>query len=412
MRKIKSYKKLIHFLFLICGFIVFPSCAGLSDSIIGDGSVEIKASDKYGVSAFKIYPELYTPPAKGKEHVNKEIFNQPIEIIKYFVEKVVKGDMDVLNVPTDLVPDEVRYMYSSKRELQAAKSVEKNEAAGVFKITLENYLKYTDHCGSFPMLDSYGGREADSHRIRLCPKILVYEIRLSRVSDSQTSVEVNLKETKGWLLNKRDNLYDIEDKYFPDIERLVTCTFRYNYGYNYETQIIYGIKLGVIKFEYQENQTKLKAEKKRKKEEAERKKIEEQKAREEKSRIEEKQRLARKNDLLQKYLPKCNNSILSFVEFITGKNPHADKGKCTLIVAETFQMTSEKTGLFKTGSEIFYIDFPKTFRGPYVRGIAKIKGVYTYPSRLGANTVPHLQIIDELSDSEYYLLENIAKQIR
>jgi len=154
MRKIKSYKKLIHFLFLICGFIVFPSCAGLSDSIIGDGSVEIKASDKYGVSAFKIYPELYTPPAKGKEHVNKEIFNQPIEIIKYFVEKVVKGDMDVLNVPTDLVPDEVRYMYSSKRELQAAKSVEKNEAAGVFKITLENYLKYTDHCGSFPMLES------------------------------------------------------------------------------------------------------------------------------------------------------------------------------------------------------------------------------------------------------------------
>ncbi len=111
--------------------------------------------------------------------------------------------------------------------------------------------------------------------------------------------------------------------------------------------------------------------------------------------------------LLKKYLPKCNGTVLSLLDFIMGKNPYADKGKCTLIQATTFQMTSEKTGLFSVGNQILYIEFPQTFRGPYVRGIAKIKGVYTYPTTIGTtNTVPHLQVIRELSGNEYYLLEN------
>lgn len=424
MRKIKRYKKLIRFLFLICVVIIFPSCSGPSNlspssSIAGNESVEIKASDKYGVRAFKIYPKLYNPPTKVKEHAYKEIFNQPIEVIKNFAEKVAKGDMNI-KVPANSIPREVHDMYLTKRQLQAAKSIEKNATGDVFKITIENYSISVDsgssfkmgtgagNCGSFPMLDSYGGREADSHRMWLYPKILIYELRLTRISDSQTSVEVNLKETKGWLLRKGDNLYDIDDKYFPYIESLVTCAFHYNY----EKQIIYGIKLALINYEYEEKQKKMTAEKKQKKEEDERKEIEEQKAREEKNRLEEEQRLARKKELLQKYLPQCNESILTMYNFIAGKNPYADKNKCALITAGTFQMASEKAGLFRVGDEILYIEFPKAFRGSYVRGIAKIKGVYTYQSRLGANTVPHLQMIDNLSDYEYYLLEKNEKQVK
>jgi hypothetical protein len=120
--------------------------------------------------------------------------------------------------------------------------------------------------------------------------------------------------------------------------------------------------------------------------------------------------------LPKKYRGQCNGTILSIVDFITGKNPYADKGKCALITAGTFQMTSEKTGLFTVGNEVLYVEFPQTFRGPFVCGIAKIMGVYTYESRLGTNTVPHLQMIELLLDyrgfgcnQEYYELERQVK---
>ena len=95
-------------------------------------------------------------------------------------------------------------------------------------------------------------------------------------------------------------------------------------------------------------------------------------------------------------LPKCNNRILTQEEFLMDKNPHADKGKCVAFMAGTFQMTSAKTGLFNIGNnELAYIEFQKTFRGVYVEGIAKIKGTYTYVSRIGTpNQVPHLEMLE------------------
>lgn len=119
----------------------------------------------------------------------------------------------------------------------------------------------------------------------------------------------------------------------------------------------------------------------------------------------------RSGELLSNFMQKCGGSILSLSEFMLGKNPIADKGKCTLIQATTMQMTSEKSGLFQLGNEVLYLEFPDVFRGPYVRGVAKVKGNYTYPARLGGfNTVPHLAIIESLSDSDYSLLEKAVER--
>jgi len=97
---------------------------------------------------------------------------------------------------------------------------------------------------------------------------------------------------------------------------------------------------------------------------------------------------------------------LTLTEFILGKNPYADKGKCVTVLAATFQMVSEKEGLFKiTETEIVHIRFPKTFRGYMVRGLAKVRGMYTYLNKMGGfNTVPDLILLDEISEEEFWLL--------
>lgn len=95
-------------------------------------------------------------------------------------------------------------------------------------------------------------------------------------------------------------------------------------------------------------------------------------------------------------LARCNNEILTQREFLMGKNPYADEGKCVEFMAGTFQMTSANAGLFHIGNnELAYIEFNKTFRGVYVKGIAKIKGIYEYISRIGTlNQVPHLEMLE------------------
>ncbi len=59
-------------------------------------------------------------------------------------------------------------------------------------------------------------------------------------------------------------------------------------------------------------------------------------------------------------------------------------------------MTSINTGLFKIGNtELAYIEFKDTFRGSYVEGIAKIKGIYNYTTKMGVqNQVPHLEMLE------------------
>ena len=129
---------------------------------------------------------------------------------------------------------------------------------------------------------------------------------------------------------------------------------------------------------------KMKAEKRRKAKEKEEKneKIKQQQA----------QRVAKRNQLLLK----CDGEILSNKDFILGKNPYADKGKCVEFSAATFQMTSNSTGLFNIGNnELAFIEFKETFRGSGVQGIAKIKGLYNYTTRSGiSNQVPHLEMLE------------------
>lgn len=105
----------------------------------------------------------------------------------------------------------------------------------------------------------------------------------------------------------------------------------------------------------------------------------------------ERQRLARR-------FPMCNGVILDEIEFYGNNNPYADKGKCTNITAASFQMTSATTGLFSisdSGADLVYIEFKAPFRGRFVKGVAKIKGVYTYiTNNRGSNTVPRLEMIE------------------
>ena len=123
-----------------------------------------------------------------------------------------------------------------------------------------------------------------------------------------------------------------------------------------------------------------------------RRKAKEQEEKEEKIKQQQAQREAKRNQLLLK----CDGKILSQEDFMLGKNPYADKGKCVEFTAVTFQMTSANTGLFKIGNnEIVFIEFKETFRGPWVQGIAKIKGLYNYTTRAGIpNQVPHLEMLE------------------
>ncbi len=92
----------------------------------------------------------------------------------------------------------------------------------------------------------------------------------------------------------------------------------------------------------------------------------------------------------------CNNEVLTQGQFLSGKNVYADKGKCVELSASTFQMVSVTEGLFDIGTnQIAYIRFKNTFRGVGVNGIAKIKGMKSYTTRLGyVNEVPYLEMLE------------------
>lgn len=96
-------------------------------------------------------------------------------------------------------------------------------------------------------------------------------------------------------------------------------------------------------------------------------------------------------------LPKCDGKIMSLVEFYKNNNSFADKGKCVEVAATSFQMTATNKGLFNIGNytpELLFIEFNKTFRGSYIKGIAKILGVYNYSTQIGgSNSVPHLKML-------------------
>ena len=99
-----------------------------------------------------------------------------------------------------------------------------------------------------------------------------------------------------------------------------------------------------------------------------------------------------------KLLSKCNGVILTMGEFYGNNNPYADKGKCANIIAASFQMTSATTGLFSISdsvADLVYIEFKAPFRGRFVEGVAKIKGVHAYRTNIGgSNAVPHLEMIE------------------
>lgn len=92
----------------------------------------------------------------------------------------------------------------------------------------------------------------------------------------------------------------------------------------------------------------------------------------------------------------CDGVVLTQMQFLSGKNVFADKGKCVELSASTFQMVSVNEGLFEIGAnQIAYIKFKNIFRGVGVRGLVKIKGMKSYTTRLGyVNEVPYLEMLE------------------
>lgn len=91
----------------------------------------------------------------------------------------------------------------------------------------------------------------------------------------------------------------------------------------------------------------------------------------------------------------CGGEILSQRDFVAGKNPFADKGKCVEFTAKTVQMTGVATGLFDIGdSSPVFVQFAGTFRGPAVKAIARVEGLYPYTTTDGRNvSVPKLRVV-------------------
>lgn len=121
------------------------------------------------------------------------------------------------------------------------------------------------------------------------------------------------------------------------------------------------------------------------------------KAAEEERKIAERERLKEEKKEKERWA-RCNNVIMSMEEFYRNNNPYADKGKCVDVVAASFQMSSANTGLFKISDyslDLVYIEFKEPFRGRFVKGLAKILGIYSYRTNAGgSNSVPHLKMLE------------------
>lgn len=112
----------------------------------------------------------------------------------------------------------------------------------------------------------------------------------------------------------------------------------------------------------------------------------------------EKERIVKeKNEKKKKVANKCKGDLLDMVEFYRNNNPYADKGKCVEFYGASFQMTSEKSGLFRisdSSPDLMYVEFEKAFHGRIVSGIARIEGVYSYRTNIGgSNSVPKLRML-------------------
>jgi hypothetical protein len=85
----------------------------------------------------------------------------------------------------------------------------------------------------------------------------------------------------------------------------------------------------------------------------------------------EKERLIHEEELRVQ----CDGTILTHEQFLLGRNPYADKGKCVRLFAATRTMTGPSEGLFNIGSgQEALVTFAGPFRGYAVRGVAKILG--------------------------------------
>ncbi len=122
--------------------------------------------------------------------------------------------------------------------------------------------------------------------------------------------------------------------------------------------------------------------------------------------------MQKKKALIHKFSSKCNGPIIKFIDYL--KNPYnGNEGQCAVIVAEIFQMISSNQVLssligfyeygFKRKFGDIYIEGRATSPNDIypIKGIVKIKGMYTYLTRSGlSKTVPRVQWLEELSDQE------------
>lgn len=103
------------------------------------------------------------------------------------------------------------------------------------------------------------------------------------------------------------------------------------------------------------------------------------------------ERRARRDAVLRQ----CGGRILEQQEFVMGRNPHADKGKCVDIVALTLRMDSTIAGLFDLGGGLTgAIRFKQTFRGAGVDGTVRVVDVKNVQTSKRVEQVVVLEMLD------------------
>ena len=327
----------------------------------------------------QVFGKIYIPTTSSYKVNNHETVDKPYDI--------------TWDLSDSSVIDALRYRDDLLR-------VEKNKRASNIQVTIRGRAR------------TYGGYFLDCGKVKdpykyyeVYPREILFEIAINSVNDNETFVKIKFKGVAGgWEGKNSAFIYPLDDNL--NATCISTGEYEDNFLSNLRHQVDV-IKLREKKARQAEEKhlkEKLKAEQRKQKEEKLRLAIELENQKREQERIKrKKERQEKRESFLKDYLPKCNGMVLSFVNFVLGNNPYADKGKCITLVGRNFQMTSEKTGIFRVGgpSELAYIEFSKTFRGSLIYAIAKVKGVYTYKTVRGTyNNVPHFSIVKELSAEE------------
>jgi hypothetical protein len=328
MRKNHYIGVIILFLLL---FSISASAGIFDDLFIGRIRVDIPIAREH----FYLEPKHLLKPVFPSKINNKIIIKQPYDVVYDLTENYLTNEDILFNFPIDLIPKDLQ-KYANKPSSLHGVIKSKSKASGIIQIDIYNASYRFCDCGkvSFPQ-----------GTFPIIPERLTYEFKIFRISDDETSIEIQLKETDKCTIGG-DRYYHIDESNCSKLLKRITCVSTDVYEMETFDAISKRNELRLIITNYEKNPEKLatdikilqeekeKEERKRveeermrteeelrikkEREETERRRIEEDKKREEDKRkqkesvrIETEQK---RKIMLQTYVPKCNDTILSLYD--------------------------------------------------------------------------------------------------